>query len=123
MPHKLITALFALIAASTATLAHAADVEYPQLIKMRYEAIDPKIGGNFTIWLERETIRQGLDQRLYPAARYVEVTHITPSVGSALLTMIEVQNLNSPFPEYYHIGGTVRFKVNGMVLKSSNARP
>jgi hypothetical protein len=98
----------------------ASELEYPQIVRMRYEAIDLRTGGNFTIWLDRETIRQGLDARLFPGASYVQVSHITPSTGSPPLTIIEVQNVNSVAPEFYHIGGTVRFKVNGMTLKSTN---
>ena len=101
--------------------AAAAALEYPQIIRMRYEATDQRAGGNFTIWLDRETIRQGLDPRLFPAAMYVEVNYITPSTGSPPVTTIEVLKLGSVTPEFYHIAGPVRFRVNGMALTSSNA--
>src|SRR5687768_12707573 len=79
----------ALLSALAPQESAAAETEYPHVVRLRYEAIDPKTGGNFTIWLDRETIRQGLDARLYPGAAYVQVSHITPSAGSPLLTIIE----------------------------------
>jgi len=94
---------------------------YPQVIKTRYEAADPKRGGNFIIWLDRERLHHGLDPRLYPAASYVEVTHVTPTPGSPIITLIEVMNLGAATPEYYHVAGIVRFKITGMVVKSKNA--
>ena len=100
--------------------APAATLEFPQIVRMRYEATDQKAGGNFTIWLDRETIRQGLDPRLFPAAIYVDISYITPSTGSPPLTIIEVLKLGSTTPEFYHVAGTIRFRVNGMVLTSSN---
>lgn len=109
--------LMALVASAS---GNAEDLHYPQVIRVRYEAADPSVGGNFTIWLDRETLRLGLDQRLYPAVKYVDVTHLTPAPGSPLLTMVEVMGVNAKVPDYYHIGGIVRFKVGGMVLKSSN---
>jgi hypothetical protein len=120
MPFRKLLPLTIVAALCLGGSASAVEIEYPQIIRMRYEAVDPKAGGNFTIWLDRETIRQGLDPRLYPAASYVEVTYVTPAAGSPLLTVIEVQKVNMPTPEIYHIGGSVRFRVNGMVLKSSN---
>lgn len=100
--------------------ADAAEIEYPQVVKVRYEAQDPKAGGNFVIWSEREKIQYGLDPRLFPAARYVEVTQVTPSVGSITLTFIEVRTINGSTPDYLHLTGNVRFRVSGMVLRSSN---
>jgi hypothetical protein len=100
--------------------AYAVEIEYPQVIKVRYEAQDPKAGGNFVIWSEREKIQYGLDPRLFPAARYVEVTQVTPSVGSITLTFIEVRTINGSTPDYLHLTGNVRFRVSGMVLRSSN---
>jgi hypothetical protein len=97
----------------------AAELGYPQVIRTRYEAADPK-GGNFIIWLDRDRLHHGLDPRLYPAARYVEVTHVTPSPGSPTVSMIEVMSVNSTTPEFYHVAGIVRFKVTGMVVKSTN---
>jgi hypothetical protein len=58
--------------------------------------------------------------RLYPAVKYVDVTHLTPSPGSPPITLIEVIPINSTTPEFYHLAGIVRFKVTGMILKNSN---
>ena len=58
----------------------------PGIIKTRYEAADPKIGGQFVLWSERERIFYGLDPKLFPAAQYVEVVQVTPSQGSITLT-------------------------------------
>ena len=69
----------------------AGEIEYPQIIKTRYEASDPKAGGQFVLWSERERIFYGLDPKLFPAALYVEVTQVTPSVGSITLTYVEVR--------------------------------
>jgi hypothetical protein len=100
--------------------ADAQDMPYPRVTHTRYEAVDPKTGGNFIIWLEREKVWHGLDPRLYPAVRYVDVTHLTPSPGSPPITLIEVTGINSTTPEFYHLAGIVRFKVTGMILKVSN---
>ena len=99
--------------------AAAEDAAYPRVIHVRYEAVDAK-GGNFIIWLEREKVWHGLDPRLYPAVKYVDVTHLTPAPGSPALTIIEVTNVNSTTPEFYHLAGIVRFKVSGMTIKASN---
>ena len=99
----------------------AAELGYPQVIRTRYEAVDPKRGGNFIIWLDRDRLHHGLDPRLYPAANSVEVTHVTPSPGSPTLTMIEVMSIGSDTPQYYHVAGIVRFKITGMVIKATNA--
>ena len=42
--------------------------------------------------------------------------------ASALLHgySIEVTALNATTPEFYHLAGIVRFKVTGMILKTSN---
>jgi len=98
----------------------AAELNYPVVIHTRYEAVDPKVGGNFIIWLEREKVWHGLDPRLYPTVKYVDVTHLTASPGSTPITMIEVMAINSTVPEFYHLAGIVRFKVTGMVIRSSN---
>lgn len=98
----------------------AQEVKFPQLIQIRYEAVDPEAGGQFLIWVEREKIWYGLDPRLYPAAKSVEVTHITPAPRSISLTMIAVTRINSATPDYFHLSGNVRFKVSGMTIKSSN---
>lgn len=100
--------------------APAQELKYPQIIKIRYEALNPSIGGQFVIWVEREKIWYGLDPRLYPAAKEVEVTHVTPAPGSITLTTIAVTAMNSTHPDYFHLSGNVRFKVSGMVIKSTN---
>jgi hypothetical protein len=98
----------------------AADIEYPQIIRTRYEAVDQKIGGNFVIWSERERIFYGLDPKLYPGARFVEVTQVTPTVGSITLTYVEVRTVSNPTSDYLYLTGNVRFRISGMALKSSN---
>jgi hypothetical protein len=103
--------------------AEAEDAPYPRVLRTRYEAVDSKVGGNFIIWLEREKVWHGLDPRLYPAVKYVDVTHLTPSPGSPPITLIEIMSVNSTVPEFYHLAGIVRFKVTGMTLKSSNIPP
>jgi hypothetical protein len=99
--------------------AFAADT-YPLYIRTRYEAVDPARGGHFIIWLEREKMWHGLDPRLYPPVKYVEVTHITPAQGSPPITLIEVTAINATVPEFYHVAGIVRFKVTGMTIKASD---
>jgi len=98
----------------------SAQLAYPQVIRMKYEAAEAA-GGSFVIWLDRERIHHGLDSKLYPRVRYVEITHLTPSPGSPIITMIEVMNVNSSVPDFYHVAGIVRFKMTGMTLKWSNA--
>src|SRR4051812_23908398 len=104
-----------------ATPAEAQELKYPQVIKIRYEALDPDIGGQFIIWVEREKIWYGLDPRLYPAAKSVEVTHVTPAPGSTTLTTIAVTKVKSSNPDYFHLSGNVRFKISGMTVTSTNA--
>jgi hypothetical protein len=99
---------------------YANEIEYPQVITTRYEAADPKMGGHFVLWSEREKIFYGLDPKLYPAAKYVEITQVTPTVGSITLTYIEVRTIVSQTSDYLYLAGNVRFRVSGMVLKSSN---
>jgi hypothetical protein len=103
--------------------AWSVELDYPQVIKTRYEAVDQKAGGNFVIWSEREKISYGLDPKLYPGARFVEVTQVTPSVGSITLTYIEVRTVLSQTSDYLYLTGNVRFRISGMVLKSSNFPP
>lgn len=98
----------------------ALDIEYPQVIRTKYEAADGKVGGNFVIWSEREKIFYGLDPKLYPAAKSVEITQVTPTVGSITLTFIEVRTVSSQTSDYLYLTGNVRFRVSGMILKSSN---
>lgn len=100
--------------------APAQDIRYPQIIQFRYEAVDQRNGGQLLIWAEREKIWYGLDPRL-PAAKIVEVTHVTPTQGSVTLTTIAVTTISSAVPDYFHLSGNVRFKVTGMALKSNNA--
>ena len=100
--------------------APSAQLAYPQSIRMRYEAAEPA-GGSFIIWLDRERVHHGADLKVYPRVRYLEVNHLTPSPGSPIVTTIEVMNVNSSVPDFYHVAGIVRFKITGMVLKSSNA--
>ena len=99
--------------------AYAQEIKFPQIIQIRYEAVDLQAGGQFLIWVEREKIWYGLDPRL-PPAKSVEVTHITPTPGSTTLIMIAVTRINSAIPDYFHLSGNVRFKVSDMTIKSSN---
>ena len=101
-------------------------LKFPQIITIHYEAKDPHIGGQFIIWVEREKIWYGLDakygqdSKIYPAAKSVQVTHITPAPGTTTITMITVMSVNSPIPDYFHLSGNVRFKISGMAVTSSN---
>jgi hypothetical protein len=65
--------LFGLIILS-ATSTLATEIEYPQTIKTRCEAVDQKTDGSFVIFSEREKIFYGLDPKLIPDAYFVEVT-------------------------------------------------
>lgn len=100
--------------------ATASQLEYPQIIHTQYEAVDQKAGGHFVLWSERERIFYGLDQKLFPGARYVDITQVTPSVGSMTLTYVEVRTVGSSTSDYLYLTGNVRFRVSGMTLKSSN---
>ncbi len=100
--------------------AQAGEIEYPQVIRTRYEAPDPKVGGQFVIWSEREKIFYGLDAKLFPPARYVEITQVTPTVGSVTLTYVEVRTITAQVSDYLYLTGNVRFRVSGMTMKSSN---
>ncbi|MGY3363848.1 hypothetical protein ACVWZL_000973 [Bradyrhizobium sp. GM2.4] len=62
------------------------------MIHTQYEAVDQKAGGHFILWSEREKIFYGLDQKLFPGARFVDITQVTPSVGSITLTYVEVRS-------------------------------
>jgi hypothetical protein len=97
----------------------SAQLAYPQVIRMRYEAADPA-GGGFVIWLDRERIHYGGDPR-FPHVQSVVITYVTPSPGSPVVTTIEVLPLNSSIPDVFHVAGIVRMRVVGMVLKSTNA--
>jgi hypothetical protein len=100
--------------------AQAQELTFPQIIKIRYEATDPRVGGHFIIWVEREKIWYGLDSKLFPAAKSVEVTHVTPAPGTTTITLIAVTSVNSEVPDYFHLSGNTRFKVSGMKIVSSN---
>jgi hypothetical protein len=119
LPHLLPLLVFSALAGFGGGSA-VAQTASPQVIKMRYEAQDPRVGGNFIVWVEREKIWYGLDPRLYPAARTVEVTHITPSPGAPLITVIAVTSINATTPDYFHIAGTARFRTSGMVLRQTS---
>ena len=80
--------------------AFASEIKYPQIIRTRYEAVDQKAGG-----------------------RFVEVTQVTPTVGSITLTYIEVRTVASQTSDYLYLTGNVRFRISGMALKSSNFPP
>jgi hypothetical protein len=98
----------------------SAEMDFPQIVKTRYESADPKSGGQFIVWSERERIFYGLDPKLYPAVRFVEVTQVTPTTGSNTLTFIELKTVLSQTSDYLYMTGNVRFRVSGMILKSSN---
>jgi len=117
-----IVVLACLVSAAIPTPVHADDLTFPQIIRLRYEAPDQRVGGHFTIWLDRDRLFHGLDAKLYPPVKYVEVTHITPTPGSPMISLIEIMSVGSNIPEYYHVGGFVRLKVSNMVLKSTNMR-
>ena len=84
-------------------------LKYPQIIHYRYEATDPVKGGHFLLWVEREKIWYGLDPRLYPAAKSVEVAHVTPGQGLSTITTVSVTPNNGGQPDYFHLLGIVRF--------------
>jgi hypothetical protein len=100
--------------------ASAEDIHFPMIIQAHYEATDTKLGGQFVMWSEREKVFYGLDSKLYPGARTVDVTQITPAPGSLTLTYVEIKTVTGQVPEYLYLAGNVRFRVSGMVLKSSN---
>jgi hypothetical protein len=103
--------------------ASADDFQFPLVIQTHYEATDTKLGGPFIMWSERERVFYGLDSKLYPGARTVDVIQITPSPGSLVLTYVEIKTVTGQVPEYLYLAGSVRFRVSGMVLKSSNFPP
>lgn len=113
-------AILTLLAVWSPAAASAQELKFPQIIQIKYEAKDPRIGGHFIIWVEREKIWYGLDPKLYPPAKSVEVTHVTPAPGSTTITMITVTSVSSGVPDYFHLSGNVRFKVSGMTVTSSN---
>jgi hypothetical protein len=110
----------AMIASTGAYDASAEDIHFPQIVQAHYEATDTKVGGQFVMWSEREKIFYGLDSRLFPGTRTVDVTQITPAPGSLALTYVEIKTVTGQVPEYLYLSGNVRFRISGMVLKSSN---
>lgn len=116
---RIIAFLF-LIACFGAQPATAGQIEYSQVIHTQYEAVDQKAGGHFVLWSERERISYGLDRKLFPGARYVDITQVTPSVGSITLTYVEVRTVGSTTSDYLYLAGNVRFRVSGMTPKTSN---
>jgi hypothetical protein len=123
MKHLMAALAVLLSAVVSVATAAAVEIEYPQIIKTRYETVDSKVGGHFVIWSEREKIFYGLDPKIYPGVRYVEITQVTPTVGSITLTYIEVRTISSQTSDYLYLTGNVRFRVSRMVLKSSNFPP
>jgi hypothetical protein len=112
-----------MIASACGFGASAEDLHFPLIIQTHYEATDTKLGGQFVMWSERERVFYGLDSKLYPGARTVDVTQVTPSPGSPVLTYVEIKTVSGQVPEYLYLAGIVRFRVSGMVLKSSNFPP
>jgi hypothetical protein len=118
--HLLLCVGLALCALQPSSAA-AQELKYPQVIQFRYEATDPVKGGHFLLWVEREKIWYGLDPRLYPAAKSVDVTHVTPGQGQSTITTVAVTPINGATPDYFHLLGIVRFKITGMAIKATNA--
>ncbi|MEW6455072.1 MAG: hypothetical protein AB1490_30830 [Pseudomonadota bacterium] len=110
------------VCASLSPVAAQEQLKYPQIIHYRYEATEPK-GGHFLLWVEREKIWYGLDPRLYPAAKSVDVTHVTPGQGLSTITTVAVTPINGGQPDYFHLLGIVRFKITGMAITSTNVPP
>ena len=106
--------------------AEAEELKFPQIITIHYDAKNPQTGGQFIIWVEREKIFYGLDTRfnadtkVFPGAKSVDITHITPAPGTTMLTMITVISVNSVTPDYFHLSGNVRLKISGMSITSTN---
>jgi hypothetical protein len=113
-------ALSMLASAAMSPAVHAQDVQFPLVIRTHYEARDQAAGGQFHLWMEREKVAYGLDAKLYPGARSVDITQVTPAPGSTTLTYVEVTTVAGQVPEYIYVSGNVRFRVSGMILKSSN---
>jgi hypothetical protein len=116
----LIVSMLLVVSMRSGSPAWAGDIDYPQMIHTRYEATDPKTGGHFVLWSDRERIFYGLDQKLFPGARYVDITQVTPSVGSPTLTYVEVRTVVGDTPDYLYLTGNIRFRVSGMSLRASN---
>ena len=56
MRHFAKTVAICLCLALSSQATRALDIEYPQVIRTKYEAADARAGGNFVIWSEREKI-------------------------------------------------------------------
>jgi len=117
---RLIGVVAVLLTCWPASLGHAQKLSFPQIIKVRYEAVGLRVGGQFIIWVEREKVWYGLDAKIFPAAKAVDVTHITPAPGTTTITLITVIGINSAVPDYFHLSGNARFKISGMKIVSSN---
>jgi hypothetical protein len=83
--------------------ARSGQIEYPQVIHTQFEALDQKAGGHFVLWSERERIFYGLDQKLFPGAKFVEITQVTPTVGSITLAYFEVRTVGSSTSDYLYL--------------------
>jgi hypothetical protein len=103
---RILAIFFGLIILPSAS-AFAAQIEYPQT---RYEAVDQKTCDSFVIFFRAR-------------ARFVEVTHITPTVGSITPALVEIKTVANPVSDYVHLTSNVRFRNGGMLLKSSNFPP
>jgi len=103
----ILTVCCGLTAGSTAA-AVASQIEYPQIIKAYYEAVDQKIGDSFVIFSEREKIFYGLDAKLLPGARFIGVTQITPTAGSDTPTFVAITTVAGPVSDDIHLTGNVR---------------
>jgi hypothetical protein len=118
MRKSVIAAAFGL--ALLARPAMTQELQFPQIIRTHYEALDPKLGGQFVLWSERERVVYGLDPRLYPGALTVNITQVTTSPGSSAMTYIEIRTTLNHTPDHLYFVGPARFRMSGMRLKSSN---
>src|ERR1039458_5398251 len=100
--------------------APAQELKYPQFIQIRYEALDPDVGGQFVIWVEREKnlVRTGPKAL---SGRKIGGSH-TCYPGAGLDHIDNHRSDQDKFynPDYFHLSGNVRFKISGMVIKSTN---
>ena len=116
----LLIVVVVILAIGHVSSARAQELTFPRIIKIHYEAVDPHVGGQFIVWMERERIFYGLDPKISPAAKSVDVTYITPAPGSTTIILISVLAINSGNPDYFHLSGNTRFKISGMKIASSN---
>ena len=96
----------------------ADEIQFPQIIRTLCEAKDQATGG-IHLWMEREKVSYGLDPRLFPDARTIDIAQV-PTAGSTTLTYVEVTTVATTIPEYIYLSGNARFHFNGRILKSSN---